>query len=532
VPIQQPAAESQVSGLPVDTAPKTSHRFRVVIRFLAQLCSVLASAILSVPYILNDSFISILIVNPYYAHLASRIALVAAMALTAFISARRKTIWIIRIMAVLLLSIEFLVLVIGIIDAVEFGRDPIAMLEATAVGLCGLGIALSPAVFWLRSWVFTEPLATGLLAISLGLLCLPGLSISTAPLLYPSTEGAALLFASGPKDQNILMNITTDPLDPAASGPAFEAPAPEDFVVKNLGKQTIHWALLVTGDARLHIGQSVGFHNSPDLTYRQVAVSAITIPSSVDDSVQAAPPFIPLAEGQLFAGVLPAGVTAYVGGVSFAPFSNSTIDRTAVSLPYYGEGDVSLVDNKTEASILTALHATPSVRGPHFTVNITGGQLGPLQSVTASDPNQAPEVADSTGLNWISHKGIAVSYAAVDQDAVDTNNNLLFVFAILLGAAVAGLLTCLQSLIHILSSRKQTRGLEEVHPALTLIFQGVDSCRWRAGRVNSRAWILCPGYDGGPGGRGITNGEAESSPVRRMRGGGAADGHRWWMPAV
>jgi hypothetical protein len=455
VPIQQPAGDSQDSGLVADPVPRNSRRFRVVIKWLAQLCGVLASVVLSVPYVLNDSFISYLIVDPYYAHLASRIALVAAMALAAFIAARRKTILIIRIMAVILLSIQFLILVLGVIYAMEISRDPIAMLEVTAVGLCGFGVALSPAVFWLRGWEFTEPLAIGLLAISLGLLCLPGLSISTAPLLYPNVEGAALLFATGPKDQNLLMNITANPANPAIIETADEVSAPEDFVVTNPGKQAIHWALLITGVARLHIGRSVGFHSSPALIYRRVAVNTLTIPP-LDDSVQAVPPIIPPAEGQLFSGVLPAGAAANVGGASFSSFSNSTIDRTAVMFPYYGEGDIRSVDKKTKSSILAALHMMPSVRGPHFTLSVTGGQLGPLQSVMASNPNRASGAADSTGLNWISHQGIVVSYAMVDQDAVDTNNNLLFVFAILLGAAVAGLLTCLQSLIHILSSRKQS----------------------------------------------------------------------------
>ena len=378
------------------------------------------------------------------------------MALAAFISAGRKTIWYVRIVAIFLLSIQFLVLVLRTIDTLEFNGNPTFMLEVTAFGLCGFGIALSPVVFWLRNWAFTEPFAIGLLAISLGLLCLPGLSISTAPLLYPDVAGAALLFATGPKDQQILMNITTDPLDPGVSGPAFEAPAPEDFAVTNRGKQAIHWALLVTGDARLQIGQSVGFHKSPDLTYRRVTVSSVTILASPDNSVQAISPFIPLESDQLFSGVLPAGATASIGGYSRAPFSNSTIDRTAVSLPYYGEGDVSLVDAKTKASILTALHMMPRPRGSaYFTVNVTGGVLDPQQTVTESSPNQASQVANSAGLTWISHQGIVVSYATVDQDALDANNNILFVFAILLGAAVAGLLASLQSLIHILSSRKQ-----------------------------------------------------------------------------
>jgi hypothetical protein len=299
VPVKQPVDNSPDSGLPDDLASKNSRRFHLMMKLLVQLSGVFASISFSAPYILRDSFISYLIVDPYYAHLASRITLVAAMTLAAFISARRKTIWIIRIIAILLLSIQFLILVLDVINVMEFGRDPIAMLKVTVIGLCGLGVALSPAVFWLRNWAFIEPLAIGLLAISLGLLCLPGLSISTAPLLYPSVEGAALLFATGPKDQEVLMSITTNPANPAISGFADEVAASEDFVVTNLGKQPIHWALLVTGVARLHIGQQVGFHSSQGLTYRRVAVNTLTIPS-LDDSVQAIPPFIPSAEGQLY----------------------------------------------------------------------------------------------------------------------------------------------------------------------------------------------------------------------------------------
>jgi hypothetical protein len=48
---------------------------------------------------------------------------------------------------------------------------------------------------------------------------------------------------------------------------------------------------------------------------------------------------------------------------------------------------------------VAALHMMPSIRGRHFTVSITGGQLGPNQSVTTASPNQAPGAADSIGPN-------------------------------------------------------------------------------------------------------------------------------------
>jgi hypothetical protein len=458
MPMQQPAKNSQSPDLPADPAPtKSPRRYRVAIKWLVQLLVLIVSVVLSAPYLLRGvPIFTYLGVAPDYANLVSRITFLVAMALAAFIAGWRKTVWIIKVPAAFLLSLQFLYLVTRTIDLMYLSSNPIAMLEATAFALCGLGIVLSPVVVWLHNWAFTEPTAIGFLAISLGLLCLPGLSISTAPLEYPDVQGAALLFVAGAENQKILMSVITNPLNPAFSSPGYEAPAQEDFTIQNLGKQTIRWTLLVMGDARLQIGQSTEFHHSTGSVFHEVAVSSVTIPASSANSVQAIPPFIPPEHQQLFSGTLASGATATIGGYSQAPFSSSTIDRTAVSLPYYGEGDVRLVDTKTKASIRAALHMMPTIQtSTYFTVNITGGQLGPLESVTASNPNQAPEGDNSAGLDWISHQGIAVTYATVDQDSVDANNNVLFVFAILLGAAVAGLLASLQSLIHILSARKQ-----------------------------------------------------------------------------
>jgi hypothetical protein len=220
-PMQQPAegAEAPVLHADLVPAPKDSHRFRAMIRLLVQLLVVLASAVLSAPYILNDSYVfSYLGVRSDYTGLASTIAMLAAMALAAFISAGRRTTWVARIPAILLLLVQFISLVLNTVDVMEYSPNPVAILEATAFGLCGLGIVLCAVACWLHKWQFTEPFAIGLLAISLGLLCLPGLSISTAPLEYPDGGGAALLFATGPKNQNILMNVTTDPLDCPPSG--------------------------------------------------------------------------------------------------------------------------------------------------------------------------------------------------------------------------------------------------------------------------------------------------------------------------
>ena len=146
-----------------------------------------------------------------------------------------------------------------------------------------------------------------------------------------------------------------------------------------LGDKAIHWALLLVGDARLQ----GGFSHSPNLKYNKIFVSPVfppapPLPVLGDQLVFISYP----GQAQLFSGVLRPGGTAQMGGFASSSFSNNSIDRTAVSLPYYGEGNLSMLDAKTNKRIVNVLHTTPTVPKPKlFTVNVSAGQLAPFQTV-------------------------------------------------------------------------------------------------------------------------------------------------------
>lgn len=90
----------------------------------------------------------------------------------------------------------------------------------------------------------------------------------------------------------------------------------------------------------------------------------------------------------------------------------------------------------------------------YWTSIVTGGELKPLDSVTQSSPvlETGPNVPSNI-LEWTSPGEIEASYTIVNQGLLDEDNNILYVFAILLGAAGAGVLASLQCIIHVLSSR-------------------------------------------------------------------------------
>jgi len=426
---------------------ETASRLRAVINWSLQLLAIIVSIALTFPFVFPLIY-EYFLPSFRYGGLAARLALLAGMGLAAFMLIRRNTIPVIKVMFGLLLLAQFFLLAARTTETMEASANPVALLEATAFGVLGLGIVLSVVAAWCRRWSLIEPFAVSILAISLGVLCLPGLNVATSPLGYPDVKGAALLFATGPKNDGVLLSVTTDPLNPYN----FETgSSSEGFRIKNRGSRRIHWVLLLTGDARLYVSRSENFTRSKDLDYDgKLSMPSVILPEPIESSVYIQPLSGP---AQLFSGILRSKSTASMAGITASASTSSTADRTAVSLPEYGEGNLKIFNTSVKRRIITLLSASPNTRAPdNFTVNVFGGNLDPSQTVTLSNPNDGSGPSDSPKLAWTSHSNILPTYTVTDQNQADLVSDLLFVFAILIAAAVAGLLTGVQILIHILSS--------------------------------------------------------------------------------
>lgn len=330
-------------------------------------------------------------------------------------------------LSVMLLA-EVLVSWAAVAQGFDSSTSALYLLQLTIFTMLALGIIVCLGATWWSAWDFTEPVAIGLVAVTLGALCVPGLYYLSQEIYSPYFTGSALLFATGAPSQNVDLYAN-------ASG------SDETFQISNLSKKSVRWALLVAGAARIPNYQ---------LTPRSGVITADLIASgsglnSDQNDVDA----------QLFSGTLNGnGSSVSINGISVGSFADSTTDRTAVALPDYGQGLLSEVSSKTGNEVVHALGSIPTFRPPaDFTAYISSGRLFPLDSITSASlaPTQDP---DSQGnLEWTIHDSAQINYSTVNQESADTDSNLLFVFAVLLGVAGAGVLASLQSAIHVFSAR-------------------------------------------------------------------------------
>jgi hypothetical protein len=318
--------------------------------------------------------------------------------------------------------------------------DPASLLQIIIFAVGGLAIVLAGSASWLRGWRFAEPLALGLIAILLGLTCLPLVRTFTTLVQFPVVNGEALLFATGRAGQRLELDVTTDPL--------FHSPTREEFDIWNFGDHGIRWVLVLVNDARLK--------KASNLTGGSTTPHTLLVKSPPNKFY--APQQLPtIAHVQLFSGYLsPSFGSAVVAGPSFRSFISSTSDKSAVVLPTYEQGDMSRVPQTLVNAIYGYLRGLPTIRSNEFTVTVNGGALSPIQSLTQAAPPK--HRANSATLFWLSHSGVRIEYEVTDQDAVDATNGVLIVFAILLGVAGSSLVGSLQSLYHIISTRDAALG--------------------------------------------------------------------------
>jgi hypothetical protein len=308
------------------------------------------------------------------------------------------------------------------------------LLELTIFTMLGLGIIVCLGATWLPSWDFTESVAIGLVAVSLGALCVPGLYYLSQEIYSPYFDGSALLFATGTSSQNVALYTS-----------ASEVDGDETFQVSNLSGKSLRWALLVTGAARVLDYQLIPGNG---VTSANLIASGFGLNSDQNDIA-----------AQLFSGTLKDGGSLTINGTSAGSFGDSTTDRTAVALPDYGQGLLSEVSSKTGNAIVHAPGSIPTFQpSPNFTAYISSGPLFPLDSIASASLTPTGDPDSQGNLEWTIHDSAQISYSTVNQAAADTDTNLLFVFAVLLGAAGAGVLASLQSAVHVFSTRSDEGG--------------------------------------------------------------------------
>ena len=357
------------------------------------------------------------------------LSLLAALALSAFLmrgpNLHNKLL--VTLSASALLVVQLVAVIISTIIGVHSAYGPVMLLEITAFGVIGIAIAVSCAVTWRPEFPFAESLAIGLVGVWLGYLCLSALPPFTGSLEYPIVDGQALLFATGTQNQRLFLNVSVDP----ESNQEF-------FTIA--GPVGIHWTLMLTGDARISKIFTVPA-NAKSIKQQEFPKRVNTLRQDIE----------------LFSGQFsPDSFEISINGTSGARFANTTSDRSAVSTPEYGQGDLQDM-GPFGRRIVDSLGRSPSYRtSGYFTTVVESNHLGPFETVTQAIPSLDSDL-NSTQLQWTGGDlPFGVSYATVDQNAVDSTNNALFVFAILLGVAGACVVASIQGVIHRLLSRERS----------------------------------------------------------------------------
>ena len=411
-----PAPESNNHGQRVPDQTGTALRWRLA------LLLVVASGVLS----------GIAAEAAHPNHVLAEVALLVALALSSFVirGPRKRTSTEIFVTALILVIVQGLAIaaitLIGITSS-----DPKRLLELTTVAIIGLGIVIFLIVTWLPGWPYAEPSATAIIAIFLGLLCVPGLSQITKSLQYPDINGQVMLFATGSRTPDLSLGVTVD----TVVGP----PTSESFFITTVGAKPIHWALLLVGDARIDSNQE-----SQNAKWRAIRLKT---PS------ESTPAYV---QAQLFWGSVGKSPSySMISGRSHATFVDKTGDLRAIQLPFYTSGTLSLVnDADAKKLIVTALGGEPTA--PYSSISITGDYLGQFDSIERADPAPQKSSESPPGpISWENYKYIEPSYVVKNESATGKITNFSFVFALLLGAAGAALLASLQSMIHILSRKAQ-----------------------------------------------------------------------------
>jgi hypothetical protein len=365
-------------------------------------------------------------------------AWIAAMALSAFMlrGPKRRFSHLTTIVLMVIFYIQLLVAILSTTTSIDSVGSASSLLEATFYGIAVLGILLCFGATWLRGWRFTEPLAIGLMAVTIGSFCLWGLRFITAEASPLYTTGSALLFATGLPNERLGLSARMfgDQNFPGASQ-LYQGN--ERLQVSNSSSHEVHWALLVVGAARMHIPRErfTIKHASLLASGSGLNSGSVTVPS------------------QLFYGKLDpySGVT--ISGSPVGTFFDATPDKSVVSLPNYGEGRLLNLSEATRSAVVTVLGANPTYRDSlYFAAQIISAPTSPFNSIVATSRSPVQSTDTPGSLHWKVHDTEAIQYEIQDPGSTDVTNNVLYVFAVLLGVAGAGIVGALQSMVKALSA--------------------------------------------------------------------------------
>jgi hypothetical protein len=363
-----------------------------------------------------------------------------------------------RFFPVYLFVLQFTVIPVTIAHVLFIGpystTDPVTLILLLAFGLIGFGLALFVGVTYLPKWPYAEPLALGIVAIVLGGMCLPGLRVFTRPLDFPSTDGIALLFATGPADQKLYLRVRLLGLNIPAT---FQEPISEEFHISTSEGSSVNWALLVAGDAQL-TKSTVDWDSSHNIRYK--IFKGQTAEGDYSGTLE------------LFSGTVSNKSPTWVDGDVDTDYVNRVTDHSAALLPDYGQGYATtncpggrdaddclagLTSGPTAEAVTRALGGRPTRRSLNaFVVNVDGGVFWPDDSIENSRPQPLTKRPEPNFVRWSEAGNIQVSYNTVAKSITNDTTGILFVFAILLGVAGAGILGAIQATVHILISSKSS----------------------------------------------------------------------------
>jgi hypothetical protein len=360
--------------------------------------------------------ISILLFRSHHVPAAGSVLLVAAVLSTIFVLSPRwrqdrRT----GGSLILLGAAPFYLLVVVAARGIVSATTPVALIRFVIFGLIGMGLAGIAIAKSLAPSKAAESIGLLAAAVSLMIVCLPGLVSLTEPLRTPVVNGSGQLFVSDPHNQAVVLRVQT-----------YSPSSFEGFRISTAGHRRIPWVLAVSGDARM-----IGLTEAPSVRVRTISDNTGG-PSG-------------LQKVQLFSGYVGGASSVDILGTAIGTFADSNRDRISVALPYYAIGGAGYFSSKTMAEIAGLLGSQPTTPS-RSRVEVDSGPIGPPYTVTASIPSPLPTQFGS--LEWTTYQGTPIGYTLLNQDLADFTNTALFLLAFLLGVSGAGLFAGLQAGIH------------------------------------------------------------------------------------
>ncbi|WP_410597083.1 hypothetical protein [Amycolatopsis sp. lyj-23] len=272
----------------------------------------------------------------------------------------------------------------------------------------GLFIVFVGVLAWLAaSWKMAALAEVGallLIAWQLGSVSFNGISYFTAPFSTPVTDDSAIAVFTADAAAEVNLAVKFSPGDGVGT----------TLLTLNValsGSADHCWGIILSGGARL----------TPD---DGRDMDGITLTASSDGR-----------QAILAAQDNP----GWYYGTIIGSVQRRTASRSVVYLPPISAELPSPVDNSPWPGA-----AIPAARPKSLNLTVDCGRLNPLETVTQA----SPPLQVSNELAWQAQNELGpIVYATLDQGKEDRSRNVLFVDAILLGAAVACLVAALQAIL-------------------------------------------------------------------------------------